>query len=146
MAFALSELSKNTVPASWIRPINSFRPMLSKSITITSNEHSRIFSHGTLKENASLNTGFRVHLNIGVFRFSILLSPNCNHTFTYGSKRKSRVEKREKKKLSVVAWPQSQNIESLTWFSVNIFCFQVSRFQKRQSEYGIARMITQRTQ
>lgn len=145
MAVALSKLSKNTVPASWIRPINSFRPMLSKSITITSNEHSRIFSHGTLNENASLNTGFRVHLNIGVFRFSILLSPNCNHTFTYGSKRKSR-EKREKKKLSVVAWPQSQNIESLTWFSVNIFCFQVSRFQKRQSEYGIARMITQGTQ
>lgn len=70
------------LPASWMRPINSLRPMLSKSITITSNEHSRIFSHGTLNENASLNTGFSVHLNIGVFRFSILLSPNCNQTFT----------------------------------------------------------------
>lgn len=54
-------------------------------MTITSNEHSRIFSHGTLKLNVSLNTGFNVHLNIGVFRFSIRFSPNCSHTFTYGS-------------------------------------------------------------
>jgi len=59
--------------------------MLSKSITITSKEHSLIFSQGTLKENTSLNTGFRVHLKIGVLRFSTLLSPNCSHTFTYGS-------------------------------------------------------------
>lgn len=74
-----------TVPASRMRPINSLRPMLSKSITITSSEHSLIFSQGTLKENVSLNTGFRVHLKTGVFLFSIRFSPNCNHTFTYGS-------------------------------------------------------------
>jgi hypothetical protein len=59
--------------------------MLSKSMTITSSEHSRIFSHGTLKLNDSLKTGLSVHLNIGVFRFSIRLSPNCSHTLTYGS-------------------------------------------------------------
>lgn len=73
------------LPANSIRPINSFLPMLSKSITITSKEHSLIFSHGTLKLKDSLNTGFNVHVNIGVFLFSTLLSPNCSHTFTYGS-------------------------------------------------------------
>lgn len=73
------------LPANKIRPINSFRPMLSKSMTIISNEHSRIFSHGTLKLNDSLNIGFSVHLNIGVFRFSMRLSPNWSQTLTYGS-------------------------------------------------------------
>lgn len=57
------------LPANSIRPINSFLPMLSKSITITSKEHSLIFSHGTLKLKDSLNTGFNVHVNIGVFLF-----------------------------------------------------------------------------
>lgn len=73
------------LPANKIRPISSFRPMLSKSMTIISNEHSRIFSHGTLKLNDSLNIGFRVHLKIGVFRFSMRLSPNWSQTLTYGS-------------------------------------------------------------
>lgn len=75
----------DNVPASCMRPISSFLPILSKSITMTSSEHSRIFSHGTLNENASLKTGLSVHLNIGVFRFSILFSPNCSQTLTYGS-------------------------------------------------------------
>lgn len=75
----------NHLPASWMRPISSFRPMLSKSMTITNREHSLIFSQGTLNENASLKTGLSVHLNIGVLRFSTLFSPNCSHTFTYGS-------------------------------------------------------------
>jgi len=74
------------LPANNIRPINSFLPMLSKSITITSKEHSLIFSQGTLKLKDSLNTGFNVHVNIGVFLFSTLLSPNWSQTFTYGSK------------------------------------------------------------
>lgn len=74
-------------PANNILPINSFRPILSKSITITSKEHSRIFSHGTLKLKDSLKTGLRVQLKIGVFRFSTRLSPNCSQTFTYGSER-----------------------------------------------------------
>lgn len=69
-------------PANNIRPINSLRPMLSKSITMTSNEHSRIFSHGTLKLNESLKCGFNVHLKMGVFRFSIRLSPNWSQTLT----------------------------------------------------------------
>ena len=72
----------NYLPANKIRPINSLRPILSKSITITSSEHSRIFSHGTLKLKASLNTGFNVHLKMGVFRFSIRLSPNWSQTLT----------------------------------------------------------------
>lgn len=72
-------------PASNIRPINSLRPILSKSNTMTSNEHSLIFSHGTLKLNESLKCGFKLHLKIGVFRFSMRLSPNCSQTFTYGS-------------------------------------------------------------
>lgn len=74
-----------TIPANNILPISSLRPMLSKSITITSSEHSRIFSHGTLKLNDSLNTGFKVQVNMGVFLFSTRLSPNCSHTLTYGS-------------------------------------------------------------
>lgn len=73
------------LPARSIRPISSLRPMLSKSMTMTSREHSLIFSQGTLNENASLKTGFRVHLKIGVLRFSTLFSPNCSHTLTYGS-------------------------------------------------------------
>lgn len=73
------------LPANNIRPINSLRPILSKSITITSSEHSRIFSHGTLKLNDSLKCGLRLHLNIGVLRFSIRLSPNWSQTFVYGS-------------------------------------------------------------
>lgn len=72
--------------------MSSFLPMLSKSITITSKEHSRIFSHGTVNENDSLNTGFNVHLKIGVLRFSIRLSPNCSHTFTYGSRENNKVK------------------------------------------------------
>jgi len=72
----------SVLPANNIRPINSFLPMLSKSITITSREHSRIFSHGTLKLNDSLKTGFNVQVNIGVFLFSTRLSPNWSHTFT----------------------------------------------------------------
>lgn len=72
----------SNVPAKQIRPINSLRPILSKSMTITSKEHSRIFSQGTLNENVSLNTGFNVHLNMAVFRFSIRLSPNCSQTLT----------------------------------------------------------------
>lgn len=79
-------------PANKILPINSFRPILSKSITITSKEHSRIFSHGTLKLNDSLKTGLSVQLNIGVFRFSTRLSPNCSHTLTYGSERIFRMD------------------------------------------------------
>ena len=73
---------QENLPASNIRPISSFLPILSKSMTITSNEHSLIFSHGTLKEKASLNIGLRVHLKIGVLRFSILLSPNWSQTLT----------------------------------------------------------------
>lgn len=73
------------LPANNILPINSLRPILSKSITMTSNEHSLIFSHGTLKLNESLKCGFNVHLKIGVFRFSIRLSPNWSQTLTYGS-------------------------------------------------------------
>jgi hypothetical protein len=34
----------------------------------------------------------RVHLNIGVLRFSILLSPNWSQTFTYGSGNRQRVK------------------------------------------------------
>lgn len=75
----------NNLPASRILPINSFLPILSKSITITSSEHSLIFSHGTLNENESLKTGFKLHLYVGVLRFSMRLSPNWSHTFTYGS-------------------------------------------------------------
>lgn len=88
------------LPANKMRPINSLRPILSKSMTIISNEHSRIFSHGTLKLNDSLNIGFKVHLNIGVFRFSIRLSPNCSQTLTYGSiRRKSiKTEQRERER------------------------------------------------
>lgn len=52
---------------------------------MTSNEHSLIFSHGTLKLNESLKCGLRLHLKIGVFRFSMRLSPNCSQTLTYGS-------------------------------------------------------------
>lgn len=73
------------LPANNILPINSLRPILSKSITMTSNEHSLIFSHGTLKLNESLKCGFNVHLKIGVFRFSMRLSPNWSQTLTYGS-------------------------------------------------------------
>lgn len=86
LKIAMKELTGSlNLPANCIRPMSSLRPILSKSMTMTSSEHSLIFSQGTLNENASLNTGFRVHLNIGVFRFSILLSPNCSHTLTYGS-------------------------------------------------------------
>lgn len=87
-AFCVGVLCMSTLyylPANKIRPISSLRPILSKSITMTSSEHSRIFSHGTLKLNDSLNTGFSVHLNIGVFRFSMRLSPNWSQTLTYGS-------------------------------------------------------------
>lgn len=52
---------------------------------MTSREHSRIFSHGTLKLNVSLKIGLSVHLKMGVLRFSIRLSPNWSHTLTYGS-------------------------------------------------------------
>lgn len=76
------------LPARSIRPINSFLPILSKSITIISKEHSLIFSQGTLKLKDSLNLGLSVHLKIGVLRFSILLSPNCSQTFTYGSRKR----------------------------------------------------------
>lgn len=81
----VSDAPEPFLPAKRMRPISSLRPMLSKSITITSSEHSRIFSHGTLNENVSLKTGLRVHLKMAVLRFSIRLSPNCSHTFTYGS-------------------------------------------------------------
>ena len=80
-------ISGKRSPASRIRPISSFLPMLSKSMTITSSEHSLIFSHGTLNENVSLKTGFSVHLKMAVLRFSMRLSPNCSHTLTYGSKK-----------------------------------------------------------
>lgn len=60
-------------------------------MTITSSEHSRIFSQGTLKLNDSLNTGFSVQLKMGVFRFSTRFSPNCSHTFTYGSINKCKI-------------------------------------------------------
>ena len=49
-------------PVREMRPMSSLRPMLSKSMTRTSREHSRIFSHGTLKVNVSLKTGSRLHL------------------------------------------------------------------------------------
>ena len=50
------------LPVSEMRPMSSLRPMLSKSMTRTSREHSRIFSQGTLKVNVSLKTGSKVHL------------------------------------------------------------------------------------
>lgn len=78
----VSEAPLPFLPANNMRPISSLRPMLSKSMTMTSRLHSRIFSQGTLNENCSLKIGFRVHLKMGVFRFSTRFSPNCNHTLT----------------------------------------------------------------
>lgn len=72
-------------------PISSLRPTLSKSITETSSEASRIFSQGISKMNDSLYTGFRVRILMLVFFFSTLFPPNCSQIFTYGSETKSTI-------------------------------------------------------
>lgn len=134
----LNRISKRTIfevhnsPASNIRPINSFLPILSKSMTITSKEHSRIFSQGTLNVKDSLKTGFNVHLNTGVFFFSILLSPNCSQTLTYGSETSKKCELhvtkgKEKRRPAVrkvgTFWPKFdlKNAKTLAKIGRNVF-------------------------
>lgn len=68
-----------------ILPMSSLRPMLSKSMTITSNAASLSCSTGNVYSNFSSNIGFRLHLNTVLLRFSTFLSPTCSQTFTYGS-------------------------------------------------------------
>ena len=73
-----------------ILPIISFRPTLSKSITITSIAASRILSQGISKKKDSLYTGFRVRILMEVFFFSTRLFPNLSHILTYGSTKRKK--------------------------------------------------------
>lgn len=75
-----------------ILPISSFRPMLSKSMTITSRAASLSCSTGSVYSNFSSNTGFRLHLNTILFFFSTFLSPTCSQTFTYGSAKHAPID------------------------------------------------------
>lgn len=65
--------------------MSSLRPMLSKSMTITSKAASLNCSTGNVYSNFSSKIGFKLHLKTTLLRFSTFLSPTCNHTFTYGS-------------------------------------------------------------
>lgn len=65
--------------------MSSLRPILSKSMIITSKAASLSCSTGNVYSNFSSNMGFRLHLKTVLLRFSTFLSPTCNHTFTYGS-------------------------------------------------------------